>query len=94
MEPLVAALMSLAQSNVPPDVQALLVEGDGRGSVAPGALARAIEAAMDAAEEAERVANTCDVPGCGQTISAGWPVLGGYRRTCHAHWAERCGACP
>lgn len=43
------AALALAQANVPPDVQALLIEGDGRGNVAPGALAKAIRAAVKVA---------------------------------------------
>ena len=42
-------MLALAQANVPPDVQALLIEGDDRGSVAPGALAKAIRAAVKVA---------------------------------------------
>ncbi len=47
--PLVEALLSLARSNVPTDVQALLVYGDERAGVAPGALTKAIAAAIEAA---------------------------------------------
>lgn len=43
------AMLSLAQSNVPTDVQAMLAYGDGRGGVAPGALAKAVNAAVKVA---------------------------------------------
>jgi len=43
------AMLALAQSNVPTDIQALLLEGDGRGGVAPGAMAKAIRAAVKVA---------------------------------------------
>jgi len=41
----VAALVALAEHGVAPDVQELLVSGDGRGAVAPGALDKMIRAA-------------------------------------------------
>lgn len=41
-----AALMSLVKAGVPTDVQGLLVSGDERGAVAPGALHKAIIAAF------------------------------------------------
>lgn len=47
-EALIAALLTLSRLNVPTDVQALLVYGDGRGCVAPGALAAALSAAIRA----------------------------------------------
>ena len=84
-EIMAAALVALAQRNVPPDVQELLMIGNPELDIAPGALEAAIEAAVDAIEEAERIANTCDVPGCGKTVSCGWPSPAGYRRTCHVH---------
>lgn len=43
------AMLALAQSNVPTDIQTLLIEGDGRGGVAPGAMAKAIRAAVKVA---------------------------------------------
>ena len=31
----------------------------------------------------------CDEPGCGAPVSAGWPTPdGGYRQTCHDHYAR------
>lgn len=39
-----AFLVALAEHGIPPDVQELLVNGDGRGTVAPGALAKALSA--------------------------------------------------
>jgi hypothetical protein len=41
-----AALVSLAKAGIPTDVQGLLVGGDERGTVAPGALQGAIIAAL------------------------------------------------
>lgn len=87
-EIMAAALVALTQANIPPDVQELLMSGSPRLGVGPGALAAAIEAAVDAIEEAERIANTCDVSGCGKPASCGWPSPDGYRRTCSAHWVR------
>jgi hypothetical protein len=84
-EIMAAALVALTNANVPPDVQELLMTGNPSLGVPTGALAAAIEAAVDAIEEADRIANTCDVPGCGKPVSCGWPSVNGYRRTCHAH---------
>lgn len=84
-EIMAAALVALTKWNIPPDVQELLMTGNPQMSAPPGALAAAIEAAVDAIEGAERIANTCDVPGCGKPVSCGWPSVNGYRRTCHAH---------
>ncbi len=28
----------------------------------------------------------CDEPGCGKSVSCGWPSSAGYRNTCHTHW--------
>jgi len=28
----------------------------------------------------------CDVPGCTEEASCGWPIPGSYRNTCHKHW--------
>lgn len=39
-----AFLAALAEHGIPPDVQELLVNGDGRGTVAPGALEKALSA--------------------------------------------------
>lgn len=61
-----AFLAALAEHGIPPDVQELLVNGDGRGTVAPGALAKALSALQprpastvraEALEEAARVAD-------------------------------------
>lgn len=41
-----AAIIVLARNGVPPDVQELLIRGDNRGAVAPGALATAMSAAL------------------------------------------------
>jgi hypothetical protein len=41
-----AALVALAEANVPVDVQELLVHGNPRLSVAPGALSKAMAAAL------------------------------------------------
>jgi hypothetical protein len=87
--PLTAALVVLARRGIPSDVQALLIEGDPMRGIAPGALSDALDAAQDAAEEAERIANTCDVPGCGKPAGCGWPSATGYRRTCFDHWETR-----
>lgn len=46
-----AALVALASHGIPPDVQELLVGGDGRGSVPPGALDKMIRAALYAMRE-------------------------------------------
>jgi hypothetical protein len=43
---LTAALVVLARRGVPTDVLVLLTHGDGRGTVAPGALKAALDAAM------------------------------------------------
>lgn len=43
------AMLALAQSGIPTDVQSLLIEGDGRGGVASGAMAKAIQAAVKVA---------------------------------------------
>ena len=63
-----AALAALTKANIPPDVQELLVYGDGRGTVAPNALRKMLkhlssigfgdttEARRQAIEEAARVA--------------------------------------
>jgi hypothetical protein len=49
---------------------------------------RMIEA-IDAYEEAERLYRQCDEPSCEREASCGFPVEGGYRRTCYEHskWA-------
>lgn len=41
-----AALVSIARMGVPPDVSELLVRGNGRGSVVPGAIGSAVFAAL------------------------------------------------
>lgn len=46
VEAATAALLALAEHGIPPDVQELLVHGDGRGTVAPGALSKALCAAL------------------------------------------------
>lgn len=84
-DPIVAALVVLKRKGVPPDVLEMLIRGSLANGVAPGALAEAIDAAMDASEEAERIANICDVPGCGKPATSGWPSATGYRRTCFRH---------
>jgi NADPH-dependent ferric siderophore reductase len=43
------AMLTLVQCGVPTDVQTLLMEGDGRGGVAPGAMAKAVKAAVKVA---------------------------------------------
>lgn len=43
---LTAALVALARHNIPTDVQELLVQGDPMRSIAPGALERALLAAL------------------------------------------------
>lgn len=84
---LTAALMALAYAGIPTDVQALLTQGSLSMGIAPGALQKAIDAAADAQEEADRIANTCDEPGCTAVAVCGWPTdAGGYRRTCAKHW--------
>jgi len=30
--------------------------------------------------------DVCDEPGCKADTSCGFPINGGYRRTCHEHW--------
>lgn len=45
MMELAAALISLAESNIPPDIQELLVQGDPMRDIPPGALAKALHAA-------------------------------------------------
>ena len=42
----VAALISLATDNIPPDVQELLVHGDPQRDIRPGALSRAIRSVL------------------------------------------------
>ena len=46
-----AAAVALARADIPPDVQTLLLYGDGRGNVAPGVLRSAIAAALRAIRE-------------------------------------------
>ena len=43
-----AFLLALARCGISPDVAELLIRGDGRGTVAPGALPKAIAAALNA----------------------------------------------
>lgn len=45
MMELTAALLALAEANIPPDVQELLVHGDPMRGIPPGALAKALMAA-------------------------------------------------
>lgn len=42
---LAAALISLAESNIPPDIQELLIQGDPMRDIPPGALTKALKAA-------------------------------------------------
>jgi hypothetical protein len=41
--------------------------------------------AIDAYEAALEVSRQCDEPGCTKESSCGFPVEGGYRRTCYDH---------
>lgn len=84
-EVLTAALLALAQHGIPPDIQELLLAGDPTRGIAPGALRAALDAVEDALENLEILFNTCDVPGCGERVSAGWPSPDGYRWTCFRH---------
>jgi hypothetical protein len=45
--------------------------------------------AIDAYDAAEAIVRQCDEPGCQREASCGFPVEGGYRRTCYEHskWA-------
>lgn len=84
----VLALLALAKHNIPPDIQELLLIGDPEKGISPGALWAAIKAVTEAEEEAERLANICDVEGCERHVECGFPTQDGYRRTCHKHWKE------
>lgn len=44
-----------------------------------------MEDAIDAYEEATTLCQQCDEPGCTQPAGIGYPVPGGYRRTCSKH---------
>ena len=43
--------------------------------------------AIDAHEAADAACRECDEPGCTREATCGWPVKGGYRRTCAEHMA-------
>lgn len=44
-----------------------------------------MEDAVEAYLSAEKIANECDEPGCKRVAMSGFPVIGGYRRTCSDH---------
>jgi hypothetical protein len=46
----IAAVLKLAERNIPPDIQELLVTGNPDKGIRPGALLAAIQAAFDHAE--------------------------------------------
>jgi hypothetical protein len=63
-----AALMALSRANVPPDIQALLVQGDPMRGIPPHALAKAITAIEEAGwavvpKHVSHIDAVC--PGCG-----------------------------
>jgi len=47
--------------------------------------------AIDAHEEATRICCECDEPGCTEPSTCGFPVAGGYRRTCGNHYWPKLG---
>lgn len=59
----IAALTSLASLGVEPDLQELLVHGSVRRGVAPGALARAIDASLEAGSRPVAYACKADIEG-------------------------------
>lgn len=52
VEAKVAALMALAEHGPTTDIQEVLVAGDGRGTIAPGAIEKMLAAALQAIEAA------------------------------------------
>lgn len=50
----VAALTALAEANVPPDIQGLLIGGNPNMDIAPGALGKVVEAVIKYAADYEK----------------------------------------
>jgi len=69
---LTAALMMLAQANIPPDVQELLMWGDPMRSIPPSALGKAISHAILAAKAEQKEADAEAVRGCGSLDENGY----------------------